>query len=138
MGRPWWYDSYWQQNKPPRRIRGPRGWVWIWIALAVVSLVLGMWGTGFRPLWAVWTVAFVSYFCRILSLAILVRAVLSWFPVNPRSRAPGLVRDTTEPVLAPLRRVIPLLGSLDITPIVAIILLNFVPTLVGSLVSLVS
>ena len=37
MGRPWWYDSYWdKQKKPKRRIRFPGGPVWIWIILLAV------------------------------------------------------------------------------------------------------
>ena len=37
-----------------------------------------------------------------------------------------LLYDVTEPILAPLRRVVPRIGMIDITPIVAIFLMNFV------------
>lgn len=37
-----------------------------------------------------------------------------------------LLHDITEPILAPLRRVIPPIGMIDISPVVAIILLNII------------
>jgi YggT family protein len=67
---------------------------------------------------------------QILTFAIFFRAILSWFMVSTRSpfvanlyHALSLI---TEPVLAPLRRIIPMIGMIDITPIVAIILLQIV------------
>ncbi len=38
----------------------------------------------------------------------------------------GVLKQMTEPVLAPLRRVVPPLGMFDLTPMVALILLQFV------------
>ncbi|HZQ38510.1 MAG TPA: YggT family protein, partial [Dehalococcoidia bacterium] len=49
--------------------------------------------------------------------------VISWFPINPRSPWVVVLNDITEPVLAPLRRVVPQLGMIDITPMVAMIVL---------------
>ncbi len=67
----------------------------------------------------------------ILQLAIIARALLSWLPMN-RYDNPlvGLLEQVTEPILAPLRRYIPPLGgTLDITPVVALILLQVVQTI---------
>ena len=44
----------------------------------------------------------------------------------PSNRFVILLYDVTEPILAPLRRVVPRIGMIDITPIVAIFLMNFV------------
>jgi YggT family protein len=55
-----------------------------------------------------------------------VRALLSWFNLPPGNRLVTLIFDLTEPILAPLRRVVPRIGMIDITPIVAIILMQFV------------
>ena len=65
---------------------------------------------------------FISVLAQVLSLAIFVRAILSWFPtVSNDNVFVALVYNMTEPILAPLRSVIPRVGMLDITPLVAII-----------------
>ncbi len=51
---------------------------------------------------------------------------MSWFNLPPSNRFVILLYDVTEPILAPLRRVVPRIGMIDITPIVAIFLMNFV------------
>ncbi|HJX61678.1 MAG TPA: YggT family protein [Dehalococcoidia bacterium] len=62
----------------------------------------------------------------MLTAAIFVRALLSWFPIDPRNPLVTVLYDVTEPILDPLRRVIPRLGMLDITPFVAIILIQVI------------
>ena len=71
-------------------------------------------------------VNFVSILFQILVLAILVRALLSWFNLPPGNPIVNLLYDITEPILAPLRRVVPRIGMMDITPVVAILLLQFI------------
>ena len=58
-------------------------------------------------------------------MAIFVRAILSWFIHDPRNPLVQVLDQITEPILSPLRRVVPRLGMIDITPLVAIILLQF-------------
>ena len=67
--------------------------------------------------------AFIDILFTVLIWAIIIRAVLSWFPISPRNPALVVVLQITEPILAPLRRIVPRLGMLDITPVVAILLL---------------
>ena len=69
---------------------------------------------------------FVNILASILFWAILIRAILSWFPIKQDNQLFVILNQITEPVLAPLRRVIPSLGFIDITPLVALILLQFV------------
>lgn len=65
--------------------------------------------------------------CTILQLwlfAVFGRVVLSWFPLDPDSPFTAIrnaLTSVTEPVLGPLRRVIPPLGGLDLSPIVALL-----------------
>jgi len=66
---------------------------------------------------------FIDILVTVLTWAIIIRAVLSWFPISPRNPALVVVLQITEPILAPLRRIVPRLGPMDITPVVAIILL---------------
>jgi len=58
-------------------------------------------------------------------LLIIVRAVISWFSPNPYNELYRWLIRLTEPVLAPLRRIIPLQG-IDISPIIAILLIDLV------------
>lgn len=68
---------------------------------------------------------FVSILTQVLALAILVRALLSW--VNPRQDNPivRFLNDITEPILAPLRRVVPMVGMMDLSPLIAMLVLNY-------------
>lgn len=68
---------------------------------------------------------FIDILFQILIFAIIGRALLSWFNVGPGNALGRILYEVTEPILAPMRRVIPMIGMIDITPIVAILLLNF-------------
>ena len=136
MGRPWWHESYWQKETEPRRqFRLPGRRIWIWIGLAVISLLLAASSTGFRPIPIAWSVGFVYYLCRILTFVIFARVILSWFMVSRYNRLMVLLDDVAEPILSPLRRVIPRIGVFDITPIIAIGILYLIPFIIRSLVS---
>jgi YggT family protein len=66
----------------------------------------------------------VSWTFTLLKLAIVVRVISSWLPISPYSPWVRWSYALSEPILSPLRRVIPVLGGLDISPIVAYILLG--------------
>ena len=130
MGRPWWYDSYWQKGQGPnRRFRLPGRQTWVWIVLIGLSFLLAVNSTGFNVSWFAWFFGFVYYLCRILTIAIIVRAILSWFALSRYNLVIVLLDDITEPILSPLRQVVPRLGMFDITPIIAILILYFIPTI---------
>ena len=78
----------------------------------------------------IFLVNFVNILFEVLSLAILVRVVLSWFRVDPYNRFVQILYQVTEPVLAPIRRIIPPIGMIDITPIVALLVLQVVQRIV--------
>lgn len=61
----------------------------------------------------------------ILRLAIIVRVIASWLPISPYSPWLRWAFVITEPILRPLRQIIPALGPIDITPIIAFFLLGF-------------
>ena len=58
-------------------------------------------------------------------LAIFIRSILSWFPLSPQNPFKLMVFQVTEPVLAPLRRYLPQFGSIDLAPMVIIIVILF-------------
>jgi YggT family protein len=60
----------------------------------------------------------------ILMLALFVRVIASWVGVSPYSRPMRVVHGLTDWLLDPLRRVIPPLGALDLTPLVAYLMLS--------------
>jgi len=70
-------------------------------------------------------ITLVSDVAQVLALLIIVRVVLSWIPsvdyAHPVIRA--IVR-ITDPVLLPIRRLVPPLGGLDLTPIAALLLIQ--------------
>ena len=71
-------------------------------------------------------IVFVSFLTRILFVALLARAVLSWLNIGPSSPVYPIVNilnQITEPILAPIRRVLPSSGTFDFSPLVAIFLL---------------
>ena len=59
----------------------------------------------------------------LLWFAIFARAIVSWFPVDPNGPIVRALDSVTEPILEPLRRVVPRVGMIDITPMVAIVLI---------------
>lgn len=60
----------------------------------------------------------------VYMFAIIIQAVLSWVsPGGYGNPVSALLHSLTEPLLRPLRRVVPPVGMLDLTPMVAIILL---------------
>ena len=75
-------------------------------------------------------VIFINAVSQVLTFAILIRVVLNWFPIGPNNPFYAIVYQITEPVLAPLRRVVPRVGMLDFTPMVAILLLYLLQVLV--------
>jgi YggT family protein len=76
----------------------------------------------------------VSWTFTILKIALIVRVISSWLPISPYSVWVRWSYALSEPILAPMRRIVPNLGGLDITPILAYFLLSIVQSLLHSLV----
>lgn len=74
----------------------------------------------------------IIYILEIYALLILIRAVLSWFVRDYRNQFYQILIKITEPVLAPLRRVLPRLG-VDLSPLVAIILIQIITKVLNSI-----
>ena len=68
----------------------------------------------------------VAWTFEFLQIAILVRVVSSWLPVSPYSAWIRWSYAVSEPILKPLRQVIPAMGPIDITPIIAYFLIAFI------------
>jgi YggT family protein len=65
--------------------------------------------------------------CTLLQLyvfVLLVRIVLSWFPLEPggaMATVNGYLRAVTDPVLDPVRRLLPRTGMIDLSPLIVLI-----------------
>ena len=70
----------------------------------------------------------VSWIFAVFQLAIIVRVVISWVRVRPGSWIARWSFKLTEPMLRPLRQVVPTFGTVDITPIIAWFLLSLLET----------
>lgn len=74
---------------------------------------------------------------EIYVLILFARALLSWFPYSPSSPlnpVRRMVFTVTEPVLAPFRRIVPPIGMIDLSFLVAIIVVQiFVNDVLGRL-----
>jgi len=68
----------------------------------------------------------ISWTFDFLRIALLVRVVSSWLPISPYSPWIRWAYVVSEPILRPLRRVIPSLGPIDITPIIAYFLIGII------------
>ena len=72
----------------------------------------------------------VSAFLTTLFWILIIRALLSWFSqgYNPME---AMLYQLTEPFLAPVRRIIPPLGGLDLSVLIVIIAIQFLRILIG-------
>ena len=69
----------------------------------------------------------------VLSIAVIARALLSWFDPTMRFPISQLLVDLTEPIIAPIRRIVPPLGGMiDLSPLVALVLLQVIERVIMS------
>ncbi|MHB0857784.1 MAG: YggT family protein [Anaerolineae bacterium] len=78
----------------------------------------------------IFLIRFVDILARVLNLVILARVLLTWIPMSRGNQFVEIIFAITEPILGPIRRVLPSLGGLDLSPIVALLLLEMLRTLV--------
>jgi len=71
-------------------------------------------------------VILISWAFKLVELALLVRVISSWLPISPYSRWIRWSFVLTDWFIQPLRRVIPTIGMIDITPLVAYLLLAYI------------
>ncbi|MBI2936512.1 MAG: YggT family protein [Chloroflexi bacterium] len=77
----------------------------------------------------------VGVVTTVLTVGIIVRALLSWFPISPGNPLSLAAFHLTEPLLGPIRRVLPRAGMFDFSPIVALLLLLLIRTVVQQALS---
>lgn len=95
-----------------------------WVVIALEQLaILALSGVGMQPLAAALLAIpeMISLIINIFLFAILIQVIISW--INPGSYNPaiGLIHNLTEPVLAPVRRRMPEMGGLDLSPMIVML-----------------
>jgi YggT family protein len=79
----------------------------------------------------------IHLYILAIIIAVVISMLISFGVINARSRFVYTIADflnrLTEPALAPIRRFLPDLGGIDISPIIAILLLEFLQMLLASL-----
>ena len=76
---------------------------------------------------------FVFLLTTVLTLLILARVVISWVMPSGGGELVAFVYSATEPILAPIRRILPPLSGFDLSPMVAILLLQAIGQAIGTL-----
>ena len=76
--------------------------------------------------------------CSLISvyyIVLLARVILSWFPLQPgtpMASIASIIYQLTEPVMGPVRRIIPTVGMIDISPIVVFFGLRILQSVICS------
>jgi YggT family protein len=126
--------------KPLRRVvPGVAGYDWAsllgaWLVLLVavaITLALGP-GLSLPAVLVLSLARLVEWILYGFMGLILIEVIFSW--VNPDAPLAPFIRSLTDPLLRPLRRVVPLIGNIDLSPMVALILLQIAIRVVPPLV----
>lgn len=127
--------------RPLRRVLpGAGGYDWASLIgaylIALIATVFDIWLSGlFSP-----HAALLLALLRVCQWALygligllLIEVVFSW--VNPHAPLAPFVRALNDPLMRPLRRIVPLVGSIDLSPLVALILLQIAIRLVTMVIT---
>lgn len=77
--------------------------------------------------------AIICWLLQLYVFVLLVRIVLSWFPLEPggaMATVNGYLRAVTDPVLDPVRRLLPRVGMLDLSPLVVLIVIQVIQAII--------
>ncbi len=76
-------------------------------------------------------IQFVNLFVTVFQILLLIRVVMSWITPNPTSWFGNLMVELTDPILAPIRKVLPKSQLIDFSPLVAFLLLQLLSQVVN-------
>ena len=99
------------------------GFFFLQLVETIFVTIAGVWDSTQRGR-VMAALGFILYgLLSIYFLLILMRVIFSWGQLSYRNRVMRFLYDTTEPLLGPLRRMLPTLGWIDISPFVAFLLI---------------
>jgi len=91
----------------------------VWLVASIVGA-----RSGFALLAIVTVTELMSKAIYLYMFAIIVQAVASWIAPGTYNPILGLIDNLTDPLLKPIRQVLPSLGGLDLSPLIAIVILQ--------------
>ena len=68
-------------------------------------------------------IGLIRFLFELYAVILLARVLLSWLQIDPNNQWVKIIYQLTEPLLAPIRRLLPQGGGIDFSPIVAFIVL---------------
>lgn len=71
----------------------------------------------------------INWGIELLILMVVVSSILSWFRPDPRNPVARILNAVVEPVLHPIRAILPSTGGLDFSPMIAVLILWFLQRL---------
>lgn len=71
-------------------------------------------------------ILFINILFNLLIVALFIRILLSWFRISEENALVKILFDITNPILLPFQKIIPPVGMLDFSPIVAFIALEII------------
>lgn len=74
----------------------------------------------------------IGLILNIFGWLIIVRSLLSWFPNARGNQVVEMIYQVTDPVLIPLQRIVPRIGMIDISPMIAVLVLFALAGVLGS------
>jgi YggT family protein len=127
--------SDWAVRPMRRLLPGIGGYDWAsLIGAVVVAVICILLELGVRSalsaslIFSLSALLFFQWVFYGLIALLIIEAIFSW--VNPNAPLAPFIRALNEPLLRPLRRIIPLIGNIDLSPLAALILLRVVHQLV--------
>lgn len=97
------------------------GLAYIYAVFSMLSFRIGL----VQALWLA-LVTLVSLTLMLLTFSIFIQAILSWLGPGVNNRAGSVLWSLNEPLLGRIRRFVPLISGIDLSPLVAILLLQVV------------
>ena len=99
------------------------GWFFLWLTEEVAATLIGL-IISFKAANPIMGLGYIIYGAlSVYIVFIFMRIVFSWGMVSYKNRLMRFLVNTTEPLLGPLRRIIPPLGIMDISPIFAFMII---------------
>ena len=99
------------------------GFFFLQLVETIFFTIAGVWASTVRGSLITVLGFLLNGFLSIYSLLILMRVIFSWGQVSYGNRVMRFLYDTTEPLLGPLRRMLPPLGWIDLSPFVAFLMM---------------
>ena len=102
------------------------------LGLVYIYVTMWMFGVGLAPLSAAFfaVLKVIVLTANLYTVSLTFQAILSWFGPGVNNPASNILWSMNEPILRPIRRVIPPVAGLDLSPLLAIVLIQFLVMLV--------